>query len=317
MMMKRENSEIKRHQTKAVVTALFVTILWASSWVIIKFGLEEISPLMFAGMRYGIASLILASLSLSKKTTRAHFRNRSMTWWGRLLAYGLIFITATQGAQFLALSYLPAITLSLLLNLTPIVVLMVSIPVLAEKPSPKEVGFIFLGLVGVLLYFYPTDILSLSAIGLVIGMGALASNSLSTVFGRAINRSGDTPYLIVTTISMSFGSVFLLLAGFITEGFVALSWASWIYVLWLAVINTALAFTLWNKAMTKLRAIDMTLINSTMMPQIVLLSLLFLGEYPSALDWTGLSLLAVGVASVQILQLRRSEERPADVLGKG
>ncbi|TFF91095.1 hypothetical protein EU545_05680 [Candidatus Thorarchaeota archaeon] len=315
--MREETSKPAGHHAKAVVTALFVTILWASSWVIIKFGLEEISPLTYAGMRYGIASLVLVSFSMRRDTTRAHFKNRSRAWWRRLLAYGLVFITATQGAQFLALYYLPAITLSLLLNLTPMLVLVISIPMLSEIPSLGETGFILLGLAGVLLYFYPADLFSLSAVGLIVGLVALVSNSLSSILGRAINRSGETPYLVVTTVSMSFGSVFLLLAGLVLEGSVAFSWTSLVYVLWLAIVNTALAFTLWNKAMTHLRAIDMTLINSTMMPQIVLLSLLFLGEYPSIPDWIGLTLLAVSVAAVQVLQFKRSDGRPADTLGKG
>ena len=42
--------------------ALFVTVLWASSWVIIKFGLEEIPPLLFSGLRYEIAALALLLL---------------------------------------------------------------------------------------------------------------------------------------------------------------------------------------------------------------------------------------------------------------
>jgi drug/metabolite transporter (DMT)-like permease len=43
----------------AALVALFVVFLWATSWVLIKFGLETIPPLTFAGLRYGLASLVL------------------------------------------------------------------------------------------------------------------------------------------------------------------------------------------------------------------------------------------------------------------
>ena len=46
-------------RNKAILQALFVTLLWSSSWVVIKFSIEEIPPLTFAGLRYFIAFLIL------------------------------------------------------------------------------------------------------------------------------------------------------------------------------------------------------------------------------------------------------------------
>jgi drug/metabolite transporter (DMT)-like permease len=39
----------------AVLEALFVAFLWATSWVFIKIGLQAIPPLTFAGLRYIIA----------------------------------------------------------------------------------------------------------------------------------------------------------------------------------------------------------------------------------------------------------------------
>jgi len=293
----------------AVAQASLVTVLWSSSWVIIKFGLEEIPPLIFAGLRYSIASLILLMFIGSRLERRVALKGRTRKWWVTLAIYGLIYITATQGTQFLALKYLPAITFSLLLNLTPIIVLAMSIPWLKETPSLTEIFFILVGLVGVLVYFYPLDMVGISILGLLIGIFSLLANSLSSIIGRAINRVQDTPALVVTGISMSIGSLFLLVLGLTTEVVTPLSFSSWMLILWLAVLNTAVAFTLWNKAMRDLRAIDTALINSTMMPQIILLSIAFLGEFPDLMGWIGLLLLAVGITAVQILQTRRNNEQ--------
>jgi drug/metabolite transporter (DMT)-like permease len=38
---------------------MFVVSLWATSWVLIKIGLQEIPALTFAGLRYALASLVL------------------------------------------------------------------------------------------------------------------------------------------------------------------------------------------------------------------------------------------------------------------
>jgi drug/metabolite transporter (DMT)-like permease len=47
--------------TRAALLAVFVTILWASSWVLIRIGLDsaDLDPLGFAGMRYGLAALVI------------------------------------------------------------------------------------------------------------------------------------------------------------------------------------------------------------------------------------------------------------------
>jgi drug/metabolite transporter (DMT)-like permease len=56
----------------------------------------------------------------------------------------------------------------------------------------------------------------------------------------------------------------------------------------------------------------MTLINSTMMPQIVILSIIFLNEFPQLLDWIGIAILAFSVTTVQYLQTKRAENRKSD-----
>jgi drug/metabolite transporter (DMT)-like permease len=304
------SQDSKRTRVFAVIQALIVTVLWSSSFVIIKFGLEDIPPLTFAGLRYSIASLLLLTLILAQPKMRSSLRTRSRRWWGMLFLYGCIYITATQGTQFLGLFYLPAITFSLLLNLTPIIVLLSAIPMLGEKPSLLETIFILLGVFGVFLYFYPLDFIGVSIFGLIIGIVSLLANSASAVIGRAINRARNTPSLVVTGVMMSIGSFFLLFMGLAVEPIAPLSSLSWFYIVWLAVMNTALAFTLWNRAMQVLRAVDMALINSTMMPQIVILSFVFLEEYPELLDWLGLILLALSVAAVQYFQTKRLNNTP-------
>ncbi|MHA2025146.1 MAG: DMT family transporter [Candidatus Thorarchaeota archaeon] len=296
----------RRTKIIAIVQALFVTALWSSSFVIVKFGLAEIPPVTFAGLRYSIASLILLSLILSQTKMRDQMKSRSRRWWGMLILYGVVFIGVTQGTQFLGLYYLPATTMSLMLNMTPIIVVLMAVPWLGERPSIIESGLILLGILGVLIFFYPLDFVGVSIIGLVIAFISLIANSFSSVIGRAVNRARDTPALVVTGIMMSVGSVCLMIFGLATEPIASLSLTSWFYILWLAVVNTALAFTLWTRSQRILRAIDMTLINSTMLPQIVLLSILFLGEQLDYLDWIGIILLTFSVAAVQVIQASKA-----------
>ncbi|UCE09019.1 MAG: EamA family transporter [Candidatus Thorarchaeota archaeon] len=293
---------------RAVGLALLVTVLWSSSWVIIKFGLEELPPVTFSGLRYTIAAVILLGVIASRVDLRVSVRSQRRDWWAQITIYGIVFVAVTQGAQFVGLALLEAITVSMLLNLTPMVVLVLGVFLLRERPASTQIAWIVLSVIGVFLYFHPVSLAGAEMLGLLVVVCGVIANAFSSIIGRAINREKRAPSVVVTGMSMAIGSALLLLAGLLLEGPVAISPLSWFYILWLSVVNTAFAFTLWNKAMQTLRAIDTTLINSTMLPQIVVLSILFLGEMPDVLDWIGLILIGLSVAAVQISQARKASE---------
>ncbi|MFX1285514.1 MAG: DMT family transporter [Promethearchaeota archaeon] len=295
----------------AVIQAFFVTILWSSSWVIIKFGLEEIPPLIFAGLRYLLGAAILLVIIFSNNDHRNSVATQSKHWWGTISLYGIIFIAITQGGQFIALKLLPAITVSFILNLTPYIVIFLSIGLLKEVPSLLQVFFFLVAFFGILFYFYPID-LTLELLGLLVGLVLIFSNAFSSILGRSINRPKTTPPLVVTGMSMVIGSIVLLICGIAISGIhiiFSLSLLSIFYIIWLGVVNTALAFTLWHNAMQKLRAMDMTIINSTMLPQIVILSIIFLGEMPVFKEWLGLALLVISTLLIQINQAKTNTKK--------
>ena len=79
-----------------------------------------------------------------------------------------------------------------------------------------------------------------------------------------------------------------------------LSWRSWAIIGWLAVINTAFAFTLWNVTLQTLTAVEASIINNTMLVQIAVLAWVFLGETLNAGNVAGLLLAIAGVLVVQL-----------------
>jgi drug/metabolite transporter (DMT)-like permease len=101
--------------------------------------------------------------------------------------------------------------------------------------------------------------------------------------------------MVVTATSMGTGALILLGIGLIFQGLPSLSPSTWAVVLWLAVVNTALAFFLWNKTLQVLTAVESTIINSTMLIQIAVLAWLFLGEALNIINVLGLALAATGV----------------------
>jgi drug/metabolite transporter (DMT)-like permease len=213
---------------------------------------------------------------------------------------GLLVITVTQGAQFVGLSYLPAITVSLLLNFTPIIVALLGIVLLAERPTSQQWGGIALYLLGILIYFYPIFIPANQLFGLAVVIIGVLTNAISSILGRSINRERFLNPLLVTVVSMGVGSITLLVVGLVTQGLPPLSPLSWLIIAWLAVVNTALAFPLWNATLRVLPAVESSIINSTMLAQVAILAWLFLGEPISAQQVAGMALAGLGVLAVQI-----------------
>lgn len=284
---------------RAVVQAMFVTFLWSTSWVLIKFGLADIPALPFAGLRYALAVLCLLPIALRSRQL-ATLRHLTLASWLRLAALGLLFYSVTQGAQFLSLFYLPAMTTSLLLSSTTVLIALLGILLLGERPTAVQWGGVALYLVGVLVYIYPPLLPKGEVLGLIVaGVGVLA-NALSSVLGRYVNRSGELEPLVVTVVTMGIGAVALLVGGFLIEGVPHLKLTHWLIILWLAVVNTAFAFTLWNHTLRILSAMESSIINNTMLFQIALLAWLFLGEELTWRRVLGMVLAALGTLAVQI-----------------
>jgi drug/metabolite transporter (DMT)-like permease len=129
---------------------------------------------------------------------------------------------------------------------------------------------------------------------------ALAANAGGSLLGRGINRDAATSPLVTTTVSMTIGAVVLLLAaGAGAEGWPALSGQAVAIIAWLAIINTAVAFTLWNFSLRHLTAGESSVVNNAMLPQIGLLGWVFLGEAPGPWQWAGMLLVSVGVVIAQ------------------
>src|SRR5690606_14715680 len=109
--------------SRAVLQALLVTFLWATSWVIIKIGLREsIPPLVFAGLRYTLAFCCLSPFVVRQRQVISEIRRLSTRDVLMLVTLGLLLYSTAQGAQFMALAYLPAISVNLLISFTALIV---------------------------------------------------------------------------------------------------------------------------------------------------------------------------------------------------
>jgi drug/metabolite transporter (DMT)-like permease len=283
----------------AVLQALLVTFIWSTSWVLVKFGLEDIPPVTFAALRYLFGFLFLIPFYL-RSTKTVSLRQLARRDWSWLLFYGLLYYTLTQGSQFIGLLYLPAILFSFVLNFTAPLVALSGVVFLKEKLSRVQWVGMLVFLVGVVIFFYPVALPA----GLLLGLGVAAVHVLGNVFssitGRFINRQHSLDPLTVTLVSMGAGALGLLAAGLASEPFPVLDLGDWLLVLWLALVNTSFAFYLWNHTLRTLTAAQSSIINNTMLIQIAILAWIFLGETVTLKEGIGMAVVLAGVVMVNL-----------------
>ena len=285
----------------SIMLALLVTFLWSTSFVIIKIGLDEIPPLTFAGLRYTIAFICLLPFVFTK-TNSTVIKKLEKKDWGKLILLGIMFYAFTQGTQFIGLSLLPAVTVSLWLNFTPLIVAVMAIFLINEYPTALQWIGVFLFILGIITYFFPVALSGDQGTGLIIMTVGVLANSGSAVLGRNINRAARINPIVVTIISMGIGSILLLVIGIILQGLPPISFQNILYLLWLAIINTAFAFTIWNFTLRTLSAMESSIINGTMLIQIAVLAWIFLGEVITLHEGIGMLIAGLGAFLVQLKQ---------------
>ena len=215
----------------------------------------------------------------------------------RLVLLGLVFYAATQGAQFVAIDNQPAATTSVVLSWTPLLVALLATWSLSEAPSMRQVSGALLVGFGAWLYF--AGDLGATAVGMIAALVGLAANVVSSLLGRHVNRQTDTSPVVITTISMAVGAIILVMVGLMAEGIPTVSARAWLIIVWLALVNTAFAFTLWNLSLRRLSALESAAINNTMVIQIAVLAWLYLDEQPGASQIVGMILVSIGVFLAQ------------------
>jgi len=107
---------------------------------------------------------------------------------------------------------------------------------------------------------------------------------------------------------MGIGAICMLAVGLGSQGLPAISLKGWGIIVWLAVVNTSFAFTLWNHTLRVLSATESSIINNTMLIQIAVLAWVFLGEPLGTVEILGLLAVAFGTA---VVQRERQKQKPS------
>jgi drug/metabolite transporter (DMT)-like permease len=290
----------------ALVEAVFINLIWASTFIFVKMALKDMGPLTIGGLRYFFGFVILLPFMLRARQ-RPSF---SKAAWVQLALIGVSSYTLANSATFWSLRYLTATTVSFLMGLTTLLVFFGGIIWLKEIPNRLQTTGIILTLVGTGMFFSvglkPGEPLGILLMGL-----ALLCFTVFGILGRNTARAQTVDTLSLTAYPLAIGGGLLLLVAIPIEGIPHASLQTWGLVAWLAAINTALAYVLYNHSLQVLTAFQMNVLLNLAPLFTALMGWLLLSEQLSLVQFIGMVVVIVGVGLVQSRSGPKEEAGPA------
>jgi drug/metabolite transporter (DMT)-like permease len=281
-------------------------LIWGSSFLLIKVGVEELGPLPLVSVRIGLAALLMALfLGVTRRRWPQTRRERLALLYVGVMNTAVPFTLITWGEQDIDSG------LATVLNATvPLFTLVFAHFALAdERISPQKVIGLLMGFVGVtILASRSAESSSPNSLsGQVAVLAASASSATSAVVIRRYLRRVD-PFVIAGG-SLMIGGVVVVTTTLLTvhplPDVSALSAKAIAAVLTLAVTNTVVAYFLFYHLIDAWNATRTTLVTYVMPPVGVTLGAIFLDE---TVDWKIVAGAALILGAIIVVNWRKRRQ---------
>ena len=257
---------------------LLLTLVWGTTWAAIRFGLEGIPPLAGVGIRFLLAGAVLLAVALARGEKLGAKPHERALW----LYNGFATFVIPYGIIYWAEQRVPSGLASVLFATFPLWLVLWSRWILPEeKTTPGRVIGVILGFVGVAIIF-SEDFDKLGGPEVrARGMTLLAAAAVSATGSLAVKRWGKG----VSPLSTS--SIPMLIAGAVCGGLslvfergepIAFGPKPILATLYLALLGSALTFTLYFWLLARSSAVLASLISYTAPVIAVIVGILLLGE---------------------------------------
>lgn len=180
-----------------------LALIWGSSFLLMKVGLEALHPMQIAALRIAIAAVTLVLLALA---TRAPLPKDARTWG--LLAVCSLFLTAIPFTAFVVAETRISSSLAGLGNaITPVATVLFALLLLpSDRLTPRKLAAVLLGLTGVVAIAQPwSSETGPDVTGFLIAVAGGASYGLGWTFNRRMLAQREVPGLAHPTALMITG----------------------------------------------------------------------------------------------------------------
>jgi drug/metabolite transporter (DMT)-like permease len=289
-----------------LLESILVVAIWSSSFPLVKIGLTELTPFQIAGVRYFGAFIALVPFLLTH--SRGTLKRMPRRSWVRLAAMGLIAYPLGNSMLFWGLQSLHSTTSAFLLNAMPLATLALGVVWLNEKPTRLQLIGLVIALAGGVVFF-GTRVPGAETVPIVVTLAGAACLAVFGVMAREFARDGLVDGVTLAGIPLLFGGGLLMIVVPPTQ--LPSARVSAILV-WLAVVNSALAYLLWNHALRRLQAFEISIVTNLMPMGTGLLAPLLIGESVGPTAWIGIG---VALAGVVLVALGSRRPLPTAVIG--
>ena len=228
-----------------VIAFAAVYIVWGSTYLAIRIGLESFPPLILAGLRHLTAGLILYPLFRQQTGSRPTAIN-----WRTTLVTGFLLLFAGNGGVSWAEQIVPSgVTALLVATVSLWLVTLDWLRPGGNRPAPKVVLGLLLGFAGLAILVGPAQLGGSGRVDLR-GAAILVVASFAWACGSLYAKHGGMPssaMLGVAMQSLSGGVVLLIVAALTGEfrnfHFAEVSLRSWVALAYLIAFGSGIGFS--------------------------------------------------------------------------
>ncbi|MCG7392807.1 EamA family transporter [Microvirga sp. ACRRW] len=271
------------------LVAVFVTIIWGLSFVVIKLGVGAMPPLLLAALRFFFAAI-----------PAIIFIRRPQTSWGNLLAYGFFLGVAQFGLLFAALAFgMPASLASLVMQAQVFFTILFAAFLMNERPGLHQIVGGLIGALGLVIIAVPR--LTGSGAGpFLMTVAAAASWGVANIVSKRAGRVDMLGYIVWASIiaPLPLLGLSLLIDGptQVVSALTNMSVGTWWAVAYLAYPTTIFAFGIWAYLLSRHPAATVTPFALLVPVAGILGSALILGEELHPIEAIGGAVIVMGLA---------------------
>jgi drug/metabolite transporter (DMT)-like permease len=282
-----------------------ICLIWGSTWLVIKIGLDGMPPFLGAGLRFLLATL-LVGVMIAARRKRLHLTRDDKIC---VLSLGLLVFWIDYAAVYWAELRISSGLTAIIFSTMPLMASLLSAYwTRSETLTGRKIAGIVVGILGTALLFWPHEHLGYQqTLGMLAALGGCLSATINLVTMKKYGRNSD-PF-VLNFFGMGLGTACLLVMSAALEDWHSVVWtrSNVLAIVYLSVFGSVIAFSSYYYLIKKMDATIVSL--STLIIPIVALILgrAFLGETVTTLAVAGIVTILGGVA-VAILPNGRSEQ---------
>jgi len=253
---------------EALLFAL-ICLIWGSTWLVIKIGLEGMPPFLGAGLRFLLATLLVGSV-LAARRKRLHLTRDDKVC---VLSLGLLVFWIDYAAVYWAELRISSGLTAIIFSTMPLMASLLSAYwTRSETLTGRKVAGIVVGILGTALLFWPHEHLGYQqTLGMLAALGGCLSATINLVTMKKYGHNSD-PF-VLNFFGMGLGAACLLVMSAALEDWHTVVWtrSNVLAILYLCVFGSVIAFSAYYYLIKKMDATIVSL--TTLIIPIVALAL--------------------------------------------